>query len=309
MSDSEQEYESEVSEEEVEEEEASEAEASEAEEEASEAEEEEAASEPEEEEEPEPEPEPEPEEEDDTMEPEEEQNRAEVSSQPRLSMPKISAPRLPEGELVDLDDITRKRREKDLIELQALIAKHFEERKKDEEELQKLHDRIESRKAARIEQAKIRQEKEKQRMAQEREERKKKEEEEEKKREEEEARKKAAIANMSLHYGGYLARAEKNKPNKRQTDREIKKKWLAENKKALNIDHLGIDRLREKAKELWEELYGYEEQKYDSEQRIARQKYDSNQLRQRVNEYMGKFNKNKSKVKIGGRGVAANKFK
>ncbi|MEL6804294.1 MAG: hypothetical protein AAFO91_11015 [Bacteroidota bacterium] len=38
------------------------------------------------------------------------------------------------------------------------------------------------------------------------EERKKKEEEEEKKREEEEARKKAAIANMSLHYGGYLAR-------------------------------------------------------------------------------------------------------
>jgi len=285
-------------------------EASEAEEEAaSEAEEEEEEEEPEPE--PEPEPESEPEEEDDTMEPEEEQNRAEVSSQPRLSMPKISAPRLPEGELVDLDDITRKRREKDLIELQALIAKHFEERKKDEEDLQKLHDRIEARKAARIEQAKIRQEKEKQRMAQEREERKKKEEEEEKKREEEEARKKAAIANMSLHYGGYLARAEKNKPNKRQTDREVKKKWLAENKKALNIDHLGIDRLREKAKELWEELYGYEEQKYDSEQRIARQKYDSNQLRQRVNEYMGKFNKNKSKVKIaGGRGVgAAKKFK
>merc|ERR1719376_1018341 len=125
-------------------------------------------------------------------------------------MPKISAPKLPEGELVDLDDITRKRREKDLIELQALIAKHFEERKKDEEDLQKLHDRIEARMAARIEQAKIRQEKEKQRMAQEREERTKKEEE--------------------------------------------------ENKKALNIDHLGIDRLREKAKELWEELYGYEEQ-------------------------------------------------
>jgi len=38
------------------------------------------------------------------------------------------------------------------------------------------------------------------------EERKKKEEEDEKKRKEEEERKKAAIANMSLHYGGYLAR-------------------------------------------------------------------------------------------------------
>merc|ERR1712002_195953 len=179
------------------------------------------------------------------------------------------------------------------------------ERKKDEEELQKLHDRIEARKAARIEQAKIRQEKEKQRMAEEREERKKKEEEEEKKREEEEARKKAAIANMSLHYGGYLARAEENKPNKRQTDREIKKKYLAEHKKALNIDHLGIDRLREKAKELWQELHGYEEEKYDHEQRINRQKYDSNQLRQRVNEYMGKFKQGKSKVKIAGRGVGA----
>merc|ERR1712183_820315 len=211
-----------------------------------EAEEEEAAaeeSEPEEEPEPEPEPEPVPvPKEDDTMSVEEEKEREEVTSQPRLSVPKISAPRLPEGELVDLDDITRKRREKDLIELQALIASHFEQRQKDEEALLELKNRIEQRKQARAEQAKIRQEKEKQRMAQEREERKKKEEEEEKKREEEEARKKAAIANMSLHYGGYLARAEKNKPNKRQTDREIKKKYLAENKKALNIDHLQIRR-------------------------------------------------------------------
>lgn len=236
---------------------------------------------------------------------EEEVEREEVTSQPRLSVPKISAPKLPEGDLIDLDDITRKRREKDLVELQSLIAAHFEQRQKDEEALLELKNRIEQRKQARAEQAKIRQEKEKQRMAAEREERKKKEEEEEKKREEEEARKKAAIANMSLHYGGYLARAEKNKPNKRQTDREIKKKYLAENKKALNIDHLQIDRLREKAKELWDELYKYEEEKYDYEQRISRQKYDCQQLRQRVNEYMGKFNKNKNKVKIAGRGVGA----
>ena len=38
------------------------------------------------------------------------------------------------------------------------------------------------------------------------EERRKKEEEEENKKNEEEAKKKAAIANMSLHYGGYLRR-------------------------------------------------------------------------------------------------------
>merc|ERR1712038_1335822 len=126
---------------------------------------------------------------------EEEVERAEVTSQPRLSVPKISAPKLPEGDLIDLDDITRKRREKDLVELQSLIAAHFEQRQKDEEALLELKNRIEHRKQARAEQAKIRQEKEKQRMAQEREEQKKKEEEEEKKREEEEARKKAAIAN------------------------------------------------------------------------------------------------------------------
>merc|ERR1739838_104402 len=293
MSDYEEEFEEEVgSDEEVEEEEEEE-EVEEVEEE--EVEEEEAVEEetaPEEE----PEPEPEPEVEDDVMEKEEEEARQEVTSQPRLSVPRISAPRLPEGELVDLDDITRKRREKDLVELQSLIAKHFEQRQKDEDELMLLQDRIEQRKAARVEQTQIRQAKEKKRMEQEREERKK---------EEEEARKKAAIANMSLHYGGYLARAEKNKPNKRQTDRDVKKKFLAENKKALNIDHLGMDRLMEKAKELWADLYGFEEEKYDHEQRIARQKYDSNQLRQRVNEYMGKFNKNKSKVKIAGRGVGA----
>ena len=88
--------------------------------------------------------------------------------------------------------------------------------------------------------------------------------------------------------------------------------------------------MREKAKELWQELFRLEEEKYDFEQRINRQKYDvsfeqinlnstefkkivfqCNQLRQRVNEYMGKFSKNKNKVKIAGRGVghAAAAFK
>ena len=125
---------------------------------------------------------------------------------------------------------------------------------------------------------------------------------------EEEEKKKAAIANMSLHYGGYLARAEKNKPNKRQSDREKKKKFLADRRKPLNIDHLNSEKLQEKAQELWDWLFTLEEEKYDFEQRIDRQKYDINQLRQRVNEYMGKFSKNKrqttGKMNIGG-GVAA----
>ena len=39
---------------------------------------------------------------------------------------------------LDLDEITRKKAEKDLCELQALINYHFEERKKEEKELAEL---------------------------------------------------------------------------------------------------------------------------------------------------------------------------
>lgn len=96
--------------------------------------------------------------------------------------------------------------DKDLSELQDLINTHFQQRKKDEEEISVLKERMEKRKSQRVEQMRVRQEREKERMGREREERKKREEEEETRRIDEEARKKAAIANMSLHYGGYLAR-------------------------------------------------------------------------------------------------------
>merc|ERR1712142_1082626 len=112
--------------------------------------------------------------------------------------------------------------------------------------------------------------------------------EEEKRKKEEEERKKQAIANMSMHYGGYLARADRNKNNRRQTEREKKRKLLAERRKPLNIDHLSSDKLRDKAKELQKWFAQLEEEKYDFEARIDRQKYDITQLRQRVNEYMAK---------------------
>merc|ERR1712179_749127 len=136
---------------------------------------------------------------------------------------------------------------------------------------------------------KIRQEREKERIQREKEERKAKEEEEERKRIEEEEKKKQAIANMSMHYGGYLARGDRNKNNKRQTEREKKRKVLAERRKPLNIDHLQSEKL--KAKELFQWMSQLEEEKYDFEIKLERQKYDINQLRQRVNEYMGKFGK------------------
>ena len=58
--------------------------------------------------------------------------------------------------------------EKDLDELKALIAAHFERRRKDEEELEELRCRIQARKQERAEQIRIRQEREKERLAQER---------------------------------------------------------------------------------------------------------------------------------------------
>merc|ERR1711881_291203 len=211
------------------------------------------------------------------------------------NVPKLT---IPDGEAIDFNDINKERHQKDLIQLQRLIDAHFEQRKKDEEELEQLRLRIEERKAKRAVEMQERQEKEKEKVAKEREERKLKEAEEEERKAEED-KKKQAIANMSLHYGGYLRRAEKNKPNKRQTEREKKKKILAERRKPLNIDHLGVEQLREKVTEFWTDLYALEEEKYDQEQRINRQKYDINQLRQRVSEYMGKFSKNKRTIKVG----------
>ena len=87
----------------------------------------------------------------------------------RMSLAKITPPKLPEGgEVVDLEDIHRKRMEKDMLELEALINAHFEQRRKDEEELEELRIRIESRKQERAEQIRIRQEREKERLAKER---------------------------------------------------------------------------------------------------------------------------------------------
>ncbi|RMB99489.1 hypothetical protein DUI87_24226 [Hirundo rustica rustica] len=177
----------------------------------------------------------------------------------RVFMPNLVPPKIPDGERLDFDDIHRKRMEKDLNELQALIEAHFESRKKEEEELLSLKDRIEQRRAERAEQQRIRSEREKERQARMAEERARKEEEEARKRAEEEARKKKAFSNM-LHFGGYMQKSEK-KGGKKQTEREKKKKILSERRKPLNIDHLSEDKLRDKAKELWQNIHDLEAEK------------------------------------------------
>ncbi|PWA21945.1 hypothetical protein CCH79_00015567 [Gambusia affinis] len=182
----------------------------------------------------------------------------------------LAAPKIPEGERVDFDvrsfscklykkkesksiisdplcsccqDIHRKRMEKDLLELQTLIDVHFEQRKKEEEELIGLKDRIERRRAERAEQQRVRAEKERDRQTRIAEERQRKEDEEAKKRADDEAKKKKVLSNMGAHFGGFLAKEEQRR-GKRQTAREIKKKTLAERRKPLSIESLKEDGLR-----------------------------------------------------------------
>ena len=82
-----------------------------------------------------------------------------------MNVPKLT---IPDGEEIDFNDINRQRTQKDLIELQRLIEKHFEQRKADEEELELLRKRIEERKAKRAVEMQERQEKEKEKVAKER---------------------------------------------------------------------------------------------------------------------------------------------
>uniref|UniRef100_A0A8C9MUR8 Troponin T2, cardiac type n=1 Tax=Serinus canaria TaxID=9135 RepID=A0A8C9MUR8_SERCA len=183
-------------------------------------------------------------------------------------MPNLVPPKIPDGERLDFDDIHRKRMEKDLNELQALIEAHFESRKKEEEELLSLKDRIvRPRDTGCVSIHPLLTA-----FWPWQEERARKEEEEARKRAEEEARKKKAFSNM-LHFGGYMQKSEK-KGGKKQTEREKKKKILSERRKPLNIDHLSEDKLRDKAKELWQNIHDLEAEKFDLQEKFKRQKYE-----------------------------------
>ncbi|XP_067849930.1 troponin T, fast skeletal muscle isoforms-like isoform X2 [Heptranchias perlo] len=213
---------------------------------------------------------------------------------------KHSAPKIPEGEKVDFDDIQKKRQNKDLIELQSLIDVHFENRKKEEEELIALKDRIEKRRAERAEQQRIRAEAEKDRQVRIAEEKARKEEEEVRRRAGDDAKKKKALSSMGAQYSSYLAKADK-KRGKKQTEREKKKKILADRRKPLNIDHLNEDKLKEKAKELHDWLSSLESEKFDMGEKLKRQKYEITTARNRIDELQKHSKKGAGKGKVGGR--------
>uniref|UniRef100_A0AAQ4Q9B8 Troponin T type 3a (skeletal, fast) n=1 Tax=Gasterosteus aculeatus aculeatus TaxID=481459 RepID=A0AAQ4Q9B8_GASAC len=194
-----------------------------------------------------------------------------------------SAPKMPDGEKVDFDDIQKKRQNKDLVELQSLIDAHFEHRKKEEEELLGLKDRIEKRRSERAEQQRVRAEKDKERQARREAERQRKEEADAHWKAEAEAKKKIALSSMGSGYSSHLQKIE-TKRGKKQTEREKKKKIMTERCKPLNIEGFTEDNLREKAKELWEWLHNLEAIKYDYCEKLTRQRYEVVSLRNRIDE-------------------------
>merc|ERR1712048_715118 len=100
-----------------------------------------------------------------------EDGEAPAPKTPTLNVPKLT---IPDGEAIDFNDINKERHQKDLIQLQRLIDAHFEQGKKDEEELEQLRLRIEERKAKRAVEMQERQEKEKEKVARKKKKKKKK---------------------------------------------------------------------------------------------------------------------------------------
>ncbi|KTG43740.1 hypothetical protein cypCar_00029632, partial [Cyprinus carpio] len=134
-------------------------------------------------------------------------------------------------------DIQKKRQNKDTLELQCLIDAHFEHRKKEEEELIALKERIKKCRSERAEQQRIRAEKDKEHQARS---------EvyitdlassqntdlmtptggEKRRKEEDDAKKKSALS-MGSNFSSHPQKADSKKGGKKQTEREKKKRsWL-----------------------------------------------------------------------------------
>ncbi|KAG7454757.1 hypothetical protein MATL_G00263180 [Megalops atlanticus] len=205
-----------------------------------------------------------------------------IKPKPKMYVPNITPPKLPDGERVDFDDLHRKRVEKDFNDLQTLIELHFSNRQKEEEELVALRNRIEKRRADRADQQRERAERERERQARLAEEKLRREEEASRIRAEEEARKKAVYSNKS--FGGYLQKVEK-KTGKKLTEREKKTKILMERRKPLNIDHLNQEKLAEKAQDMWQWMHQLYAEKFELMEKLKRQRYDIYVLRNRVSDH------------------------
>uniref|UniRef100_A0A8C7IP00 Troponin T, slow skeletal muscle n=1 Tax=Oncorhynchus kisutch TaxID=8019 RepID=A0A8C7IP00_ONCKI len=183
------------------------------------------------------------------------------------NIPELAPPKIPEGDRVDFVMPYNIKELKDLLELQSMIDVHFDQRKKEEEELIGLKDRI-RKYNLKAEVQRVRAEKERDRQNRIAEERQRKEDEEAKKKNDDEAKKKKVLSNMGANFGGFLQKGEASNGG-----REIKKKTLAERRPTLEIDTLREDALKQRAQEMWNWIYTLESDKFDFIDHMKKQKY------------------------------------
>merc|ERR1712186_124286 len=184
-------------------------------------------------------------------------------------------------------------------QLQEYINEWRKQRAKEEEELKKLKDKQAKRKEIRAEQEKklaqqkkeeeerLRKE-ENEKKAQEAEEKRKKMEEAEKKRQE---MMKAQKEKMGPSGSGNKKKGDSGMGNVADIRREMTKtkEQLEEEKKIslsirirpLELDGMDSEALKEKGKELWEQIIKLETEKYDLEEKVKRQDYDLKELKER----------------------------
>merc|ERR1712121_398121 len=184
-------------------------------------------------------------------------------------------------------------------QLREYINEWRKQRAKEEEELKRLKEKQAKRKEIRAEQEKkLAQQKkeEEERLRKEENEKKAKEAEEKKKRlEEAEAKRQEMMKAQKEKMGPAGGNAKKNKDsgmgNVADVRREMTKtkEQLEEEKKIslsirirpLELDGMDVDSLKEKGKELWDQIVKLETEKYDLEEKVKRQDYDLKELKER----------------------------
>ncbi|CAH0553106.1 unnamed protein product [Brassicogethes aeneus] len=184
-------------------------------------------------------------------------------------------------------------------QLREYITEWRKQRAKEEQDLKHLKEKQAKRKIARADEERKMAERKKQeeeRRVREIEEKKQRDIEEKRQRLEEAEKKRQAMMqalkdqnknkgpNFTIQKreaGATLSAAQIERNKTKEQLEEEKKISLSIRIKPLTIDNLGVDKLREKAQELWDCIVKLETEKYDLEERQKRQDYDLKELKER----------------------------
>ncbi|CAH1786210.1 unnamed protein product [Owenia fusiformis] len=196
-----------------------------------------------------------------------------------------------------MEEAKQRRSEREQEELKEYEEMRRAEKQAEEEEIRKLKEKKERRKIERAEeekkQAEQRAVEEARRKAEEEERKRKKEEELRIKQESRAAAMKEAdrlrnppkpnfIISKKGGSVGNVVKAKEDMTKSKEQLEEEKKAILTQRIHALNIDGFSSDQLTEKAKDLYNQIYKLESEKYDLEERFKRQQYDMMELAERA---------------------------